>query len=393
MDQKSQKAKLARFGRSLALLLNRGMMYQKSHPMVRDSVIEVHKAVELILSQSTPVVFILNRDQFYVDEEQLDPRINVKRIAASFESHGIQSISFEQGLTTGELDVFIEIFSALTIAMDAEAIKKALFTKGAYHIKVNHVLYKKVTEDDQIISREALKDVTPDLDDGDEQGRKRFMDTLMESVLSEEFANSLNIQSLLSNPSAVSKSMIEADLANASRTLLRGQEGTSDTGMRTDASGSQGASGPGGAAAGGEAADGTPFGAVSPGGAIGGRQAGAGGQGSTQQAQTDGEGPSRPGGAGHGPMLLHQLDLMRQEIEKHLEGGGEFSLQDLAKAIFDMKKQLFEGLETQKALGVAYENESSIINNVNELTELEPRDPVTGYTEMKALLCRIKKAE
>ena len=31
--------------------------------------------------------------------------------------------------------------------------------------------------------------------------------------------------------------------------------------------------------------------------------------------------------------------------------------------------------------------------NANELTELEPRDPVTGYTEMKALLCRISKAE
>jgi anaerobic selenocysteine-containing dehydrogenase len=31
--------------------------------------------------------------------------------------------------------------------------------------------------------------------------------------------------------------------------------------------------------------------------------------------------------------------------------------------------------------------------NANELTELEPRDPVTGYTEMKALLCRIRKAE
>ena len=31
--------------------------------------------------------------------------------------------------------------------------------------------------------------------------------------------------------------------------------------------------------------------------------------------------------------------------------------------------------------------------NVNNLTELEPRDPVTGYTEMKALLCNIKKVE
>ena len=29
--------------------------------------------------------------------------------------------------------------------------------------------------------------------------------------------------------------------------------------------------------------------------------------------------------------------------------------------------------------------------NANLLTELEPRDPITGYTEMKALLCRIKK--
>jgi anaerobic selenocysteine-containing dehydrogenase len=29
--------------------------------------------------------------------------------------------------------------------------------------------------------------------------------------------------------------------------------------------------------------------------------------------------------------------------------------------------------------------------NANVLTELEPRDPVTGYTEFKALLCRIRK--
>ncbi len=29
--------------------------------------------------------------------------------------------------------------------------------------------------------------------------------------------------------------------------------------------------------------------------------------------------------------------------------------------------------------------------NVNDLTSLEPRDPITGYTEMKALLCRIRK--
>ena len=68
-------------------------------------------------------------------------------------------------------------------------------------------------------------------------------------------------------------------------------------------------------------------------------------------------------------MLLHQLDVMRQEVEKHLEGRGDLSLENLADAIFDMKKTLFEGIETQKALGVAYANEGAIRDNVNELTD------------------------
>ena len=29
--------------------------------------------------------------------------------------------------------------------------------------------------------------------------------------------------------------------------------------------------------------------------------------------------------------------------------------------------------------------------NANVLTELEPRDPITGYTQLKALLCRVRK--
>jgi anaerobic selenocysteine-containing dehydrogenase len=31
--------------------------------------------------------------------------------------------------------------------------------------------------------------------------------------------------------------------------------------------------------------------------------------------------------------------------------------------------------------------------NSNELTSLDVRDPITGYTEMKALLCRIQKVK
>ena len=220
MDTSTTKDKLAKFGRAFSLLLNRSLMYQKSHPMVKNSIFEVYNTAELIFVNISPLVFILNRDQFFVDEEQLDPRINVKRIAMLFKNHKIQSVSFENGLTTSELDIFVELFASMTMSTDAESLKKALFSRGVFNIKINHVLYKKVTEDDQIISREALKDVTPALEAEDSQSRKKFMETLLETILTEEFANTLNIKSLLANPKLVSSNMFKADMASSVHTSI-----------------------------------------------------------------------------------------------------------------------------------------------------------------------------
>jgi hypothetical protein len=75
------------------------------------------------------------------------------------------------------------------------------------------------------------------------------------------------------------------------------------------------------------------------------------------------------GTGGHGGLLFQQLDVMRIEVEKHLEGKGDVAIADLAGAVFDMKKQLLEGIEAQKALGVAYENEAAILDNANDLTD------------------------
>ncbi|MBT8339567.1 MAG: hypothetical protein HKP58_06915, partial [Desulfatitalea sp.] len=72
---------------------------------------------------------------------------------------------------------------------------------------------------------------------------------------------------------------------------------------------------------------------------------------------------------GRGTLLLHQLELMHREVEKHLQGESDVGLPDLAQAIFDMKKQLLEGIKSQKALGVAYRNEEAILESANRLTD------------------------
>ncbi|MGD9213304.1 MAG: hypothetical protein PVJ84_00760 [Desulfobacteraceae bacterium] len=450
MDTSTTKDKLSRFGRTVALMLNRSLMYHKSHPIVKGAIEEVLKMSELLFQTISPVVFILNREQFYVDEEQLDPRVNVKRIAQVFKNHGIQSISFEPGLTTSEIDIFIDIFSSMTSTTNAEAIKKDLLRRGAYNLKINHVLYKKVTEDDQVVSREVLKQVTPSMEDDDSEGRKKFMDMLLESILADELTNTLNIKSLLDNPGQVSKNMIEADLASAGK--IGGEDATGNrenfgmaagggigtstnqpgvgTGGGIDTSTNQpgvgtgggigtgtsqpavgigggtgtGASGPGGGASppGAAGDDGTSLPGSGSGGGGAGTTAMVGDTGITggivQDAPVDGGGgaagdavpsttarldnrdesaelPPQMGASmdedstHHGQMLLHQLDLMQQEVRKHLDGGGDISLEALADAIFEMKKQLFEDIQTQKALGIAYANEEAIVDNINELTD------------------------
>lgn len=361
------KDQLGHFGRVLSLLLNRSMMYQKDHPLIKESIDNVHKVADTIFYRLSPLVFILNRGHFYVDEEALDPRINVARIVDLFKNVGIQSISFEKGLSTTELTNFLALFSKLTKTSEIEEFKKSLSKKGIFNIKVNHVVYKKVTEDDQVVSREALKKVTPMMETDDPASRKKFLDALLESVLSEELSKTLNIGTLMDNPAALTQNMIDADLAGARHLADQaGQEGPS----------------------GGATGEGAPRGAgVGAGGGLGngsGEAAGTGpgsGPGTVSGGMGDavetGAGPDRkvsqtsagPRSGGAGTLLVHQLDLMQREVARHIQGGGDVDLSDLAFAIFDMKKQLLESIQTQKALGVAYANEAAVIDNADQLTD------------------------
>lgn len=331
------KDQLGHFGRVLSLLLNRSMMYQKDHPLIKESIGNVHRAADTIFYRLSPLVFILNRGHFYVDEEALDPRINVGRIVDLFKNVGIQSISFEKGLSTAELANFLVLFSKLTKASEIEEFKKSLFSKGIFNIKVNHVVYKKVTEDDQVVSREALKKVTPMMGTDDPASRKKFLDALLESVLSEELSKTLNIGTLMDNPSALTQNMIDADLAGA-RHLA-------------DQAGQKGPSG-------GVAGEGAPQGTGQ----------GAGGGPGNGSGEAAGMGPGA-GGAGAGTLLVHQLDLIQREVARHIRGEGDVDLSDLAFAIFDMKKKLMESIQTQKTLGVAYANEAAILDHADQLTD------------------------
>ncbi|MBE9546935.1 MAG: hypothetical protein IMF10_05510, partial [Proteobacteria bacterium] len=295
-ESKVTKQEFARFGRILSLLFNRATMYQMDHPYVKQSIDEFHPFVEKLLTSISPLVFAMNREQFFTDEEPLDPRITVNRMVAHFKKAEIQSISFYEGMTKNELKTFLGIFVSLDKYPNAESMKETLAEKGITNLKINHVFYKKITEDDEVVSRDVLKNITPEMMDEDElKSKKLFIDMVLESVLAEEFEKNLNINNLLTNPTGLSMNMIEADINSV---------------QKSDAE------------------------------------------------------DRRPG-----PVLLHQLQVIGEEVEKGLSGGGGANVSELAAAVFDMKKKLIEGMDAQKDVDITFSNKEEILDQANEITD------------------------
>ena len=295
-EHKVSKQELARFGRSISLLFNRATMYQVDHPYVKQSLEEFYQLIEKLLKSVSPLVFILNQEKFFIDEEPLDPRIIVNRMVAHFKKAGIQSVSFNQGLEKNELRTFLEIFVALNKYPNAEAMEMALEAKGVSNLRINHVFFKKITADDKVVARDALEKMTPQMAEEEQRrSKKLFIDMVLESVLGEEFEKTFTIKNILNNPTGLSKNMIEADIRSFGQS---------------------------------EAEDRRP-----------------------------------------GPVLLHQLQMIDEEVKRGLSGEGDADLSELAAAVFDMKKQLIQGIEAQKALNITYSDEEEILDKANEITD------------------------
>ncbi len=293
---KISQQELARFSRVTVLLFNRVTVYSANHPYTKETLDQFYESVEEMLNSVSPIVLLLVHDKLSIDDEPLDPRINVSKIVTHFKKTGIQSISFEKGLDKNELRTFLEVFTGVLKYPDAEAMKKALTTKGVKAIKINHVFFKKVTADDEVVSMEALKKLVPEMEEGVViESKKLLVDMVLQSVLTEEVSRSFTVDNLVQNPGTLSKNLIDVDLAS----------------VRHDVSGEL-----------------------------------------------------RPG-----QVLMRQLEVLDEELERNLSEGNGTQLFKIAEALFEMRRQLAQGVAIQKSSDIVYLNEGAIHDKVNEITD------------------------
>lgn len=215
-EKKLPKDITNKVGRSFALLFNRMAMYNMDHPITNQSLAEFSKTINQGLAVYSPIVIIMHQDQFFIEEEPLDPRINTSKMLLHFKKTGIKSVSFEKGLGENELSTFAVIFIDTAKHVNADAMKDACTQQGVGKIKINHVFYTKVTENDEVIDRRELQErSTAAKQTSGEPKSGAAMESMVESILMQELEKSLSLSNIIGNPRGVSKKMIDAGVSAA----------------------------------------------------------------------------------------------------------------------------------------------------------------------------------
>ena len=335
---KIDKKTVDKIGRSFALLFNRVAMYNLDHPFAAESMNNYYRTITDGLSTFSPIVLIMHQEQFFIEDEPLDSRINTSKMVIHFKKAAIQSISFEKGMKSEELNLFVGIFSDLIKYPTADHMKKALLSDGVKGVKINHVIFKKMTADDKVVSKDTIVEDLPGVPKATQVAAKtKFMDMMVENIVMEEVEKSLSIKSLMEDPTGVSKAMIDKDLSASKQ---RG----------------------GGTGGSGDGKDGLGDGKGGSGDGKDGLGDGKGGSG-------DGKGGLGDGRSGSGDVIIKQLDVIKKEVEAAMSGTGNIEMPDLARAVLTMKKDLLEQIEAQKAMGVVFENEGMIRDETDAIMD------------------------
>lgn len=214
-EKKLQKKIVDKIGRIFAMLFNRAVMYNMNHPFTTQSMSEFFKAIHQELKAYSPIVVIMHNDSFFIEDEPLDPRVNTSKMLMHFKKAGIQSVSFEDGLTIEILMSFFTIFTDMIRYPSVELMKEACDREGITKARVNHVFFKKVTVDEEILSRDEIKIIAENRKtERHKTMKEELLDMISGGLAIDELGKSFSITQFLAKPNMVSDYLNTPDTAS-----------------------------------------------------------------------------------------------------------------------------------------------------------------------------------
>jgi len=217
MEKAVLKKELANtIGRNFNLVFNQVAMYNVRHKSGASAIDRFFESLTQGLDHVSPLAISMNQEQFFVEEEPFEARINPTRMTAHFKKVGIESISFEKHVSRDDLTLFLEVISDLNQYASIEAMKAALENRSLTSIQINHIIFRKITEDEQVVKRGTIDGESAGSGEqaaGTDSTLGGILDIMVANIVSDEIAKNISISKMMEGTTELSTLMVESDLA------------------------------------------------------------------------------------------------------------------------------------------------------------------------------------
>ncbi len=125
--------------------------YGNEHPMTQRACQTALGALNEALKESGDVTLLVDRGMLLIEKHRVGERFNPRRMISAFSGIGLESITFHAGVSENDLRILMAILADPEGYSSAEAASTALKGHNIRNIRLNHVVYRKLTSDQLVV--------------------------------------------------------------------------------------------------------------------------------------------------------------------------------------------------------------------------------------------------
>ncbi|MBL39067.1 MAG: hypothetical protein CMP07_11725 [Xanthomonadales bacterium] len=164
-----------------------------------------------------PITLMLDRGSFFVEDHPVDAKFNAGRLAIVFRKLNLESITFRSGVDAEALKHLMNVLTSPDDFEDIEAVREALVGRGVDSVKVNHVVLRKFTSEDEVISRDGLEELTGLAEQAVSSGGKAADNRDSSDDLMSRVEKVFSMRALMQQPSQVAGQLLDASIGDTDR--------------------------------------------------------------------------------------------------------------------------------------------------------------------------------
>ena len=152
IDQKHAQT----LARLFNIAYNGAILYGGTHQTTVDAAVPFHSFLMRIVSGETMVSVLAERESVFVENFCIDKIINVRRLVVHFRKLGLQSITFSKEVSVDGIRALLVVLSDAEAYPNATAMQNRLALLNVKGIRLNYVVYRKMTTDEKVVDKNAI---------------------------------------------------------------------------------------------------------------------------------------------------------------------------------------------------------------------------------------------